>query len=107
MLYLYQDIESGIWKFRQKVKPERLIEIALEWAGEAKGEWVDLHVRRCSGNQIGLGFKYVRPKNETPVEFFERITDLLKRQFGNDFVGWDVGHQTWMIKQGRYKISED
>ncbi|MCK5285857.1 MAG: hypothetical protein KAJ58_01370 [Candidatus Pacebacteria bacterium] len=104
MSYLYDDIESGLLRFREKVFPQKLVEVALEWTTEAKGTWVDLHVRKCSKGQFGIGFKYIKPKEESSEEFVERITDSLKRQFGNDFIGHDISHETWMIKQRDYKV---
>lgn len=94
----HEDLETGMWKFRDKVKPEELIEIAKKWSEEESKRYLDLHVRRCSKNQYGIGFQYIRKEDETPKQFFERISDFLRRNFGNDFVGWDISHETWVIK---------
>lgn len=87
-----------MWKFRDKIAPEELIKIAEKWRDEESRKYIDLHIRCCSKNQIGIGFKYVRDDNETSEQFFERISDSLRRQFGNDFVGWDIAHSTWIIR---------
>jgi len=92
-------MESGMWKFRDKIKPEELVKIAKKWAEEQPKNYTDLYVRRCSKNQLGIGFKYARNDKETSEQFFERVSDSLRRQFGNDFVGWDISNEIWVIKQ--------
>ena len=74
-------------------------------ADDAKEEerYIDLHVRKCSKNQFCIGFKYVLrngDSDQNPVKyakFFYGITDTLKREYGNDFVGWDVASETRLI----------
>ena len=99
MAHLYKQTESGMWKFRDKITPEELVKVAEQLRDEEPRKYIDLHIRRCSKDQIGIGFKYVRDDDETSKDFFERISDPLRRQFGNDFVGWDIGHMTWIIGQ--------
>lgn len=94
------DVASGMWKFKDTTSIVELYELAEEWkAGPDGDKYLDLHVRRCSKNQWGIGFQYAR-KDDTEKSqnaFFHKMTDQLKRRFGNDFVGWDVSSFTFII----------
>lgn len=96
----HEDVVSGMWKFHENITPEELIGLAEEWKNGSDGDrYLDLHIRKCSKDQFGIGFMYCfepNPRGHHP--FFYKITDKLKRRFGNDFVGWDVSSPTWIIK---------
>ncbi len=93
-----QNLICGMWKFRDVLTPEILLDIAERWEKE-DNRYIDLHVRRCSKNQMGIGFKYELRLNQTFEGFVEIITDFLKRNHGNNFVGWDISEKTWVVKQ--------
>ncbi len=106
--YLAQPIVSGMWKFSDSIPIERLVAVARGWSMGADGDqYTDIHVRKCSKDQHGIGFKYKLNLAGAGVpgywerahkNFFHKMTDQLKRMFGNDFVGWDVSSSTWVIK---------
>ena len=103
----FPEVASGIWKFGEKVTPEQLVELAKKWAkadtNNTNKRYIDLHVRKCSKNQHGIGFKYILcfdkddSNQEDYKEFFNQMTDKLKKGFGNDFAGWDVSSFTHII----------
>ncbi|HVZ75722.1 MAG TPA: hypothetical protein VG934_00395 [Candidatus Paceibacterota bacterium] len=105
--WVAQPIISGMWKFSDSVPLYQLQATARAWSMGVNGEnYTDIHIRQCSKDQHGIGFKYVIPGAGSDPRFVEReykkffhkMTDQLKRSFGNDFVGWDVSPCTWVIK---------
>jgi hypothetical protein len=93
-----ENLYSGLWKFSDRVEIEQLAEVADEWAQDEK--YLQLYIRKVSKDQNGIGFVY-QAENGTKEEydaFFDRISDGLKRQFGNDLVGWDIASKTYTIK---------
>lgn len=107
--YTARPIISGMWKFKDSVQLERLAAVARSWSkGKDGANYSDIHIRKCSKDQYGIGFKYSVAHLMTTNEgweweheykrFFHKMTDQLKRMFGNDFVGWDVSSSTWIIK---------
>jgi hypothetical protein len=97
-------VVSGVWKFSEKISPEVLVALAKEWAfADTNGDYIDLHVRKCSKSQHGIGFKIILQQDSEDIsreeyeKFFNRMTDLLRRKFGNDFAGWDVSSFTHII----------
>ena len=108
----HENIASGIWKFRVGVmtSEDKLVCLAREWYRAEPDRYLDLHIRACSGSQIGIGFKIKYSANADGKmgkatdsmsfeRFFEQKTDELRRLFGNDFVGWDIGHPSRVICQ--------
>lgn len=89
---------TGIWKFSDSVSKKELTEIAEEWAKEEN--YINLYIRKVSKDQHGIGFSYKRNEDskESYDKFFNEITDMLKRRFGNDLVGWDLASNTITIK---------
>lgn len=94
-----KNIISGLWKFRDGISVEKLGEVAEKWAAEDPN-YLRLYIRKCSKDQYGIGFEYqVKEGTEKEQnEYFERVSDGLKRQFGNDLVGWDFALPTWFVK---------
>jgi len=87
----------GYWKFREKLPLEELGKLADEWAKDPNYE--ELHIRKTSSDQVGLGFTYNDPRGNTKEasdQYYEETSDILRRRFGNDLVGWDIG--SWLIK---------
>lgn len=100
----YNDKIVGIWKFSNKITPEKLVEVAEQWAKEDQ-RYEHLYVRQVSKNQHGIGFEYRAYEGKDPKEdeqayddYFENMTDKLKREFGNDLAGWDISSRSYSIK---------
>lgn len=90
----------GIWKFNNKVSLQEIEELAKEWAKDEK--YLSLHIRQCSQNQNGLSFEYHDTTgNETDgafTEFIDRVSDSLRRKFGNGLAGWDTSRMYYKVK---------
>lgn len=90
----------GIWKFSDKIPVEDLVKLAQKWAEEDKN-YLQLYVRAVSKDQHGIGFTYDAKGQDLKTyydEYFYKFTDSLKRQFGNDLVGWDIASAPYIIK---------
>jgi hypothetical protein len=100
--YFDDKVISGIWKFdKQKVTPEDLVFFAKELVQEESEAYQNMKVRSCSKTTWGICFDYDRRRSGNPgvySYFFDRITDKLKRKFGNGFVGWDITDSVWIVK---------
>jgi len=102
----WEPVITGMWKFSGAVPVDQLAIIANHWLNGRDGhQYVDIHIRQCSKDQHGIGFKYVLPptlsgeKREREYKkFFHGMRDKLRRQFGKNFVGWDVSSNTLVIK---------
>ncbi len=90
----------GLWKFSDRVPVTQLIEIIKKWAEDSK--YIHLYIRQCSKDQHGIGFTYDLGVQESKAgqnkEYMEPVSDSLKRQFGNDLVGWDISSPVWIVK---------
>jgi hypothetical protein len=91
-----ENVVSGIWKFKQKVGPEVLVKLAIGLRDANPGSYGQMFVRRCSRDQLGICFAY-KLVDQSYDHFFNLLTDLLKKRFGNDFAGWDVTTEVWTI----------
>lgn len=92
-------IVSGMWKLDESVPYVSLIDLAREWsAGKDGNKYYDLHVRKCSKNQCGIGFKYVLDKESEYRKFFFRTRQQLEASFGTKLVGWDIAQRTFIVK---------
>lgn len=91
----------GMWKFNDKISIKELTEVAKRWATEDP-DYLQLYVRKCSKDQYGVGFTYKLKEEKSGSgqhdEYFRQTSDFLKRKFGNDLVGWDLGSPVWIIK---------
>lgn len=91
----------GMWKFSNKISTKELCEVASKWATEDPN-YLQLYIRKVSKDQMGIGFTYEVPggtgSREEYDEYFNRTSDFLKRQFGNDLAGWDVASTVYIIK---------
>ncbi len=93
------DLLMGIWKFRENVPQAELVKVAEKWAEDAR--YIQLYIRRVSKDQFGIGFTYQLEDQDIKAgheEYFENFSDQLKRQFGNDLVGWDIANVSQVIK---------
>ncbi|MBI2065329.1 MAG: hypothetical protein HYT62_04765 [Candidatus Yanofskybacteria bacterium] len=90
----------GLWKFSDRVTIEQLIELAKKAADNPK--YLQVYIRKCSKDQYGIGFTYDysdrEPTEGQNKEYMDPVMDSLKKQFGNDLVGWDIASPTWIIK---------
>ena len=83
------DVVTGMWKFKNTVLKATLMTLVGEWLVEAGNPYLDLYICKCSKDQNGIGFQRVL-EDESYVRFFQRMTDMLKRRFGNELAGWDI-----------------
>jgi hypothetical protein len=106
-----ESVISGIWKFSDRVPVETIIKVAEEFFGDMPSSYQNLHIRKCSKNQYGISFIYDcgEDVHDRTVynRFFSRITDTLKRRFGNDFVGWDVTSDVFIVRNKPQGINLD
>ena len=90
----------GLWKFSDRATVEQLIEVAKKATENPK--YLQVYIRQCSKDQYGIGFTYDNSdKASSPgqnKEYMDPVMDALKRQFGNDLVGWDISSPAWIIK---------
>lgn len=95
----HDNVVTGMWKFARGTDAETLVSFALECQREpvALGGYLHLYVRGASKDQLAIGFQYDLHGRFTQKQFFHRMTDKIKRRFGNDFVGWDLSSPTWII----------
>ncbi len=96
-----QEIDKlrGYWKFRDSITKEEVSRLAEEFAKDENYE--ELHIRKTSKDQLGLGFIYKNPRGETKEamdKYMEETSDMLRRRYGNDLTGWDVGSWYAQIK---------
>jgi len=91
------DVMSGLWKFHNSVGVDELVKLAELWA-IFNPNFLSLYVRKCSKDQIGIGFTHSLGTFDSHQDFFDRVTDTLKREYGNNFVGWDLSQFTYVIK---------
>ncbi len=96
----FDNIITGIWKFKETVPTSELEAVAKEWAKNPK--YLQLYIRKVSKDQYGIGFMYDdrgTTDNEKSYDaFFDQGTDELKKKFGNSLCGWDVASSTILIK---------
>jgi len=92
----------GLWKFSAKISREDLSKQAEKWAEDPS--YLQLYVRKVSKDQNGIGFTYQlsvpegSDSKEAHDEYFAKTSDYLKRNFGNDLVGWDIATPVLVIK---------
>lgn len=91
----------GLWKFSSKIPKEDLVKFAEQWAAEDPN-YLQLYVRKVSKDQNGIGFTYQIPEGidtqKAHDEYFDKTSDILKRNFGNDLAGWDIASTVMVIK---------
>ena len=92
-----ENMIAGIWKFREGVSREELVEVAKGWKELSPERYVDLHVRGCGKNQFGIGFKYRHPGDFHMRQYVAHMSDQLRRHFGNKLLGWDISTPITLI----------
>jgi hypothetical protein len=85
----------GIWKFSDKAKDE-VEQLAREWAKEDK--YIQLYIAHKEKGQMALGFVYQVDSIDDHGDYFYNTSDVLKRRFGNDLLGWDVSTTDQLLK---------
>ena len=91
------NIVTGMWKFGPEVSPMSIGMFATEWMQKEGEKLLHLYCRQCSKDQNAIGFMYQFDESDHKP-FYHRMTDQLKRRFGNGFVGWDISSPTWIFK---------
>ncbi len=95
-----QQIITGLWKFHERVSEEQLISVAKSLIQDPS--YMQVYIRKASKDQNGIGFMYDCSHSENYKKdydiFFDENSDKLKREFGNDLVGWDISSSTIIIK---------
>jgi hypothetical protein len=90
---------NGMWKFA--LSQEEVILIAEELRDSTDGpHYESLVVRSCSRSQWAIWFVY-KHSHPTSIEhrrYFEAMTDMFKRRWGNGFAGYDVTDTMWVVK---------
>lgn len=87
----------GLWKFHERVGHKDLVEVTDKWAEDENYEL--LYIRKVSKDQNGIGFAYKSDgSKEAHDKYFHDTSDYLKRNFGNDLVGWDIASTATLIK---------
>lgn len=86
---------AGLWKFGTGVTRSDLIEIAKSWVFASGGHsYRRIEVRLYSPTKYAIDFCYALGA-ESQKSFVHRMSDKLRRQFGNNLVGWDIGSVEW------------
>ena len=86
---------AGLWKFGAEVSSSNLVEVAKSWLFDTDGNrYKRIEVRLYSPTKYAIDFCYALG-GESQKTFVHRISDKLRRQFGNDLVGWDIGSVGW------------
>jgi hypothetical protein len=106
-------LAAGVWKFGPNISRGELIALAKEWMDEPNPMpgtgYVHLCVRGTSPTTFGIQFVYryvMIPLPEVPNhanfvyrKWLHKMSDQLKRRFGNDLLGWDMDHSILEIKK--------
>lgn len=89
----------GIWKFSGRVDNADLLILADKWKSEEPELYTALHIRGCGRDGArGIGFSRRLAEGESMRDYVHKVSDQLKRQFGNDLIGWDIDDDVWIMK---------
>lgn len=95
------DLINGQLKFDDDtVKREELIALAKEIKDGEEGEKIEfLAIRGCGKRETAIVFAY-RSDGESKSydKFVYKVTDQMKRRFGNSLRGWDISRGCTLIK---------
>ncbi len=103
------DLVAGIWNFSVNVGHDELVQLAKQWVDEDVN-YKQICVRGTSRNTFGIQFVYrcegvnARDADEETSAYrkwFYKMTDQLKRRFGNDLVSWDISSSSTDIVPDR------
>lgn len=99
------DLLIGLWKFDDNRVTEEDLKTLITEFQEDK-DYLVLFLRKASKDQTGLGFvrKFVGGK-KAQDEYHDYTSDLLKKRYGNGFVGWDYANAPFIAKWTDLKIS--
>jgi len=91
-----KNIVSGLWKFDNSVSIKELTEIVENWVIEDP-RYIQLYIRQVASNLYGIGFMYqLSSSAENHNVYKDQTSDVLKRRFGNLFVGCDISSPIWI-----------
>lgn len=86
---------AGLWKFGAAISRGELIEVAKSWIFDTDGhQYRRLEVRLYAPTKYAIDFCYALGDADQKA-FVHRMSDKLRREFGNDLVGWDIGPVEW------------
>lgn len=86
---------AGLWKFEVTVFRSQLIELAKSWVFDTDGHrYRRIEVRKYAPTKYAIDFCYALGDTDQKT-FVHRMSDKLRREFGNDLVGWDIGPVEW------------
>jgi hypothetical protein len=69
-------------------------------AGADGDRYLSVYIRPKEPPRKILGFKYDVGSdfNKEYTKYYHKITDMLKRRFGNDCSGWSISGPVWVIR---------
>lgn len=86
---------AGLWKFGIGITHGELIEVVKSFIFDTDGSrYRRIDIRLYSPTKYAIDFCYALGDTSVKV-FVHRVSDKLRRQFGNDLVGWDIGLIGW------------
>lgn len=93
------DTFAGMWKFRSAVSRDQLVAIAEDWKLASPDNYVELYVRAWNSNpdRFAICFRYQRLGGPDMRKYIHHTSDLLRRTFGNELVGWDISEPITVI----------
>ncbi len=94
-----EDIISGQFKFKDIVGRARLVEFAKTL--KENPHYLFIAVRRTSKDQIAILFLYkTNMRHEVSLDTFrDEVVPKLKKEFSDNFCGWDLAGTTYLLKQ--------
>ncbi|MBX4199060.1 hypothetical protein KW800_02170 [Candidatus Parcubacteria bacterium] len=96
------DIVSGEIRFRASIHASELMSLIGKMKENDKKEgYLNLYVRPGEKGENFVGFQYELAEGETEKKFLYKLTDRLKRQYGNDCMGWSISSPTWVLDAAR------
>lgn len=94
-------VVSGNLFFSPAVTPDVLVQMAEEWLADSDGDrFQSLYIRPDGKDRRHcIVFQYrFDPGPKGYKSFYHKVTDMLKRRFGNDFIGWSIASPTWILR---------
>jgi len=85
---------AGEFKFSADVSERDLVEVVAQWKSQFKDrneQFLYLAIRIINDGKRAISFLFQqKQEKEDHRAFFYKISDQLKRKFGNDFCGWSL-----------------
>jgi len=103
MKLIKKNIINGTWKFKPKITLGQLAQFAEELTKDELYE--KLYIRQTAKNPTAYGISFIYRSNHSDKEWKEvfdeyihTTSDKIRRQFGNDLIGWDLSSCMFIIK---------